>query len=403
MTRITRVRSVLLSAPYGDPETSAENRLHLPSGLRTSGFVEITLEDGTVGLGEGYLAVFAPHVFRSIVELLAPLLIGKDARRLADRTGELITATGYWSLQGAARHVLSAVEIALQDCTAQLEGVPLWQRLGGTEPRPLTAYASGGDSIAPEAMAKEIDEVAALGIRTFKIRGRAHQSDKVIWTQRAAEASGIAVAVDMTQNLVVPSQTPGEVLGFLRSVVDGSGRSPAFIEEVLGPDRITELPALRGATDVPIAGGEIVTTEAELIARVAASSYDIVQPDATVIGGVGPVLDVFAVAREAGTEVYVHCWGAGVGVVANYHAALAGGGTTVEWPLPAYPLREELLRGAVTVNDGEVTLSAAPGLGIELTPEIEREFPFREDAVYECLVDPARLPAPAVWGASGRV
>ncbi|GAA1213408.1 mandelate racemase/muconate lactonizing enzyme family protein [Rhodoglobus aureus] len=397
-TTITRVRSVLLSAPYGDPISSAENRLHLPRGLRTCGLVEITLSDGTVGLGEGYLAVFAPRVFESIVALLEPLLLGRDARDITARFHDIVTATGYWSVQGAARHVISAVEIALQDCNARLAGLPLYAFLGAPERRALEVYASGGDSVDPAAMKRELDSVAQLGITTFKIRGRAHQADKVTWTQRAGKGAGIKVAVDMTQNLVAPSHTPEEVLRFLSDVSEGSGDAPVFLEEVLGPDRITELPALRALSSVPIAGGEIVTTEVELIERIRIGSYDLAQPDATVIGGIQPVLDVFAAARQAkDVSVYVHCWGGGVGVLANYHASLAGGGTTVEWPLPSYPLRAALLEGALEIDGGLATVSAAPGLGIVLSADIEREFPFREDAVYDCLVDPVRIPAAADW------
>ncbi|CAN5594942.1 D-galactarolactone cycloisomerase [soil metagenome] len=397
-TVITRVRSVLLSAPYGDPVSSAENRLHLPRGMRSCGFVEITLADGTVGVGEGYLAVFAPRVFESIVDLLEPLLIGKDARDLGERFRDIVTATGYWSLQGAARHVVSAIEIALQDCNARIEGMPLHEFLGSSGPRALDVYASGGDSGGPDAMAGELEQVAALGITTFKIRGRAHQVDKVAWTQRAGLGAGIRIAVDMTQNLVTPSHTPDEVLAFLQQVLDASGEQPAFLEEVLGPDRIADLPRLRARSSVPIAGGEIVTTEGELIDRIRLGSYDIAQPDATVIGGLRPVLDVFEAAGQTDdVQVYVHCWGGGVGVLANYHAALAGGGSTVEWPLPSYPLRAALLDGVLDISAGVASLSAAPGLGIELTAEVQREFPFREDAVYDCLVDPARIPAPADW------
>jgi hypothetical protein len=99
---------------------------------------------------------------------------------------------------------------------------------------PLEVYASGGDSITPRAMLGELERVAALGIRSFKIRGRAHQVDKVAWTQRAAATAGIGVAVDMTQNLVVPSQSPRDVLEFTQRVVDASGVLPLLLEEVLG-------------------------------------------------------------------------------------------------------------------------------------------------------------------------
>ena len=49
-----------------------------PNGpKRTIGMVEITLSNGVTGLGEGYMAVFAPLVFKSIVELCKPNIMEK--------------------------------------------------------------------------------------------------------------------------------------------------------------------------------------------------------------------------------------------------------------------------------------------------------------------------------------
>ena len=136
---------------------------HLPSGLRSTGLVEITLDNGVKGLGEGYIAVFAPRVFAAIVDLIAPIAVGRDIRDLDDIVDKLETATGYWSYQGAARHVVSAFEIALQDARAQCANVPIWKALGGTVPRTMEIYASGGDSISPDFMEGEIEAVGALG------------------------------------------------------------------------------------------------------------------------------------------------------------------------------------------------------------------------------------------------
>lgn len=396
MSTIRSVRAVLLTAPYAAPHGNMEVLLHLPHGLRTTGLVEIVCDDGPVGLGEGYLAVFAPKVFTAIVDLLAPLVVGRTLDDLPTLVRDLEVATGYWSFQGAARHVVSAFEIALHDARAQAEGLPLWRLLGGDAARPLPAYASGGDSTDPAFMAAEIDVVARLGITTFKIRARKHNADKAVWCARAAGRNGVAIAVDMTQNLAIPSQSVADVLGFIAAHDAAGVARPAFLEEVQGPLAVAELPGLRRRAGVPIAGGEIVTTPEELSARVLDGCYDIVQPDATVIGGVGAVMRVFAAARTAGTRVYVHCWGAGVGMLANYHAALAGGGEMVEWPLPAYPLREALMADPVLVSGGRITLGDRPGLGARLTPEIERAFPFRAEAVYRCLVDPAMVP-PTSW------
>ena len=48
------------------------------------------------------------------------------------------------------------------------------------------------------------------------------------------------------------------------------------------------------------------------------------------------------------------------------------------------------------IRGGKLQLAEAPGLGVTLTPEVEREFPFRPEAVYRCLPDASRVP-PADW------
>jgi L-alanine-DL-glutamate epimerase-like enolase superfamily enzyme len=145
-----------------------------------------------------------------------------------------------------------------------------------------------------------------------------------------------------------------------------------------------------------IAGGRVVTTATELCDRVERGCYDIVQPDATVIGGIGPTLEVFAAARRHGLQGLRALLGGRVGMMANYHAALAGGGTVAEWPIKPYALRDALTVSGWSVASGHITLPDTPGLGVRLTPEIEREYAFREDADYHCLVNATRIPL-AEW------
>ncbi|MFF9320857.1 mandelate racemase/muconate lactonizing enzyme family protein [Streptomyces sp. NPDC014735] len=382
--RIAAIRPVLLSAPYADPE-NLEVRVALPTGWRTTGLVEVTLDDGTTGLGEGYLAVFAPHVFVSTVELLTPCLVGRPAGDLAQRYRDMVLVTGYWSLQGAARHAVSAVEAALLDALGKRAGVPAYELLGGRRTDGIRLYASGGDSTSPAAMSAEIAAVAALGISVFKIRARGHEVDKTVWTLEHAAPYGVGIAVDMAQNLDDPGQSAADALAFLDAVGAGTRQPVRFLEEPLGPARAHEYPALRRAAGCPVAGGETVTTARELLERMAAGYYDMVQPDATVVGGPRQTLAVFAGALEHGVDPVVHCWGSAVCQAANYHAAFAGGGRLAEWPLPAYALRSELLVEPFRIESGRLLAPRAPGLGVRLTPETERRFAFRGDAVYRCL------------------
>ena len=67
MSKIENIRPILLTAEYGD-EKHPEILECFPNGpKRTIGIVEVTLENGVKGYGEGYLGVFAPNVFKSIV------------------------------------------------------------------------------------------------------------------------------------------------------------------------------------------------------------------------------------------------------------------------------------------------------------------------------------------------
>src|SRR5580658_8283700 len=98
MPAIASLRPVLLSARYAHPQ-NLEVQIHLKSGYRTCGLVEVTWDDGTTGLGEGYLAVFAPHVFEQIVRLLEPAVVGKDALDIGGRYQDMCGFTDYWSMQ----------------------------------------------------------------------------------------------------------------------------------------------------------------------------------------------------------------------------------------------------------------------------------------------------------------
>ncbi|CAH1660222.1 L-alanine-DL-glutamate epimerase-like enolase superfamily enzyme [Hyphomicrobiales bacterium] len=397
MPIITAVRPVLLSAPYADAD-NLERRRHLRSGYRTVGMVEITFADGSTGLGEGYLAVFAPLVFVEIAKLLAPTVIGREGDAISARLVDLSRMTDYWSLTGAARHVLSAFEIALVDAKAKRLGGPALELFGGCTVERIALYGSGGDSMTPAAMLAEIDLLASKGIRLFKIRARRDEVDKAVWTMERAGEAGIAVAIDMTQNLANPAQTASDVIAFVEAVHGRTACRIAFLEEALGPADIGSYRLLRGRLATKIAGGEIATTPDELCERVADGLYDIVQPDATVLGGIGATMDVFAAARRAGVETVVHNWGGAVCLGANYAAAFAGGAHLAEWPMPGFALRDVLMVAPPSIVDGQLRAPTAPGLGVALTPEIEAEYAFRADAVYDCLGTMAATD-PAVWRA----
>lgn len=384
MVTIKHIRPVILTAPYGF-EGCAENELHLPHRLRCCSMLEVTLSNGLKGIGEGYLGVFAPDVFRSIVELITPHLIGDDLSHGYQHS--LLKAknlTAYWSLQGAAQHVLSALEIALVDVYAKYQDRAAIELFGGARTSSIAMYGSGGDSLHPMFMEQELQQLHQRGIGIIKIRARHNQIDKTVWTINAAKKYGIRVAVDMTQNLAVNGQTAEQVREFAKEVTQRTGEELVFIEECLGLDKLTQLPLLSDDSTLSIAGGEIVTTKEELFERIDRGYYNIVQPDASVLGGIESTINVCHYAQQRGVDAVVHSWGGPVAMMANYIAAFASGSELIEYPMPDFSIRSAMFNFDNYIQNGHLCLPDLPGIGMELTADIESEFSYRPEAVYHC-------------------
>ena len=397
MPRITHCRCLLLTSPYADAD-DPEIRECFPNGpRRTIGMVEVTLENGVTGLGEGYLAVFAPKVFRSIVELCVPQVLDKDGFDISGRVRDLRSLCDYWSLQGAARHVISAFEIALQDAKGKSLGKPVYELLGGASTDAIPIYGSGGCCDHKDQFRREFDLLESLGITTYKIRAVRSDIRRTSWVLDEAGRRGIRVGVDMCQNLADPPQEVDDVVAFVDAVHARTDARMIFVEEALGPECAEEFRELRARLDVPICGGEIITTPREMIRRINDDVYDFVQPDASVIGGISAVMEIFDAAGARQRDVVVHAWGGAAAIMASYHAAFAGGGRLVEYPMLDFPLAREMIGDEGYIRDGLLCRSTSPGLGLTLTSEMEVRYPFDETAVYSCALLDYGPPPDSYW------
>lgn len=388
MPQIASARCILLSSPYADAD-DPEIKECFPNGpKRTIGMVEITLDNGVKGIGEGYLAVFAPLVFKSIVELCTPQVVGKDAFDVERRIRDLRSLCDYWSLQGAARHVISAFEIALQDAKGKSLGKPVYDLLGGARLDSIQIYGSGGCCDAKAQFIRELELLQSKGIELYKIRSVKRDIFRTAWILEEAAKRGISVGIDMCQNLADPPQAVEDVVHFVSEVRKVSQQPILFLEEAIGPDAPEGFKALRRQIDIPVYGGEIITTPKEMITRMKDGVYDGVQPDASVMGGISAVMDIFAASKETGTRVVVHAWGGAAAIMASYHAAFAADGYLVEYPMLDFPLGAEMIGDQGQIVDGRLIRPTAPGIGVTLTPEMEARYPFDPTAVYSCaLID----------------
>jgi L-alanine-DL-glutamate epimerase-like enolase superfamily enzyme len=323
--------------------------------------------------------------------------VGREGFEIELRIKDLRSLCDYWSLQGAARHVIAAFEIALQDAKAKSMGVPVYDLLGGPQSSSIEIYGSGGCCDAKEQFLRELDLLQSLGIKIYKIRSVKRDVLRTAWVLEESGRRGIKVGVDMCQNLADPPQAVNDVVDFVEAVHALTPYRMIFIEEALGPDVPEAFRELRSRIEVPVCGGETITTPKEMIERVNSGIYDFVQPDASVMGGISAVMDVFTAGKAKGTDVVVHAWGGAAAIMASYHAAFAAGGMLVEYPMLDFPLGAEMIADQGRIENGRLIRPTAPGLGLTLTPEMEARYPFDETAVYSCVLTDWGPPPDTYW------
>ncbi len=395
--KVEEIRTILLSAKYGH-EDHPEVLECFPNGpKRTIGLVEVTLNDGTKGYGEGYLGVFAPKVFESIVDLCKPYLVGKDAFDIKRRYLDLCSVCDYWSLQGAARHTTSAIEIALIDAKSKSLGVPAYKMFGDNFNDKVEVYGSGGICDSKEHFIEELEYLKSLGIKKYKIRSTEKDILRTAWILQEANKYKIEIGIDMCQNLADPPLSAEEVIGFINDVRKISSENILFLEEAVGPTDIKGFKRLKENFDIKICGGEIITTPDEMISRINLGTYDFVQPDASVIGGIQSVLEIFNHAKSKEIDTVVHAWGGPVAIMANYHACFAAGGKLVELPMIPYDLEPDLFTDQRQIVDGFLIRPEKPGIGITMNNNIENKYKFDESAVYSCVVVDRGQPNDDYW------
>ncbi|MBT4369063.1 MAG: hypothetical protein HOK52_01710 [Candidatus Marinimicrobia bacterium] len=397
MNKIENIRTILLSADYGD-EKHPEILECFPNGpKRTIGLVEVTLENGVKGYGEGYLGVFAPKVFKSIVELCAPYLIGKDGFDVLRRYKDLCSVCDYWSLQGAARHTTSAIEIALVDAKSKTQKCPAYKLFGNSSKKHIEVYGSGGICDTKEHFIEELELLKSLAIKKYKIRSVPNDIYKTAWVLKEARKYGIDVGIDMCQNLADPPISADAVISYINSVKKITKENILFLEEAVGPMDINGFKKLKETLKIAICGGEVITTPLEMIQRLNLDIYNFVQPDASVIGGMHAVKEVFEHAKTKNMIPVVHAWGGPVAIMANYHVAFGCNGDLVEYPMIPYKLEPIMFGEQRVIKNGYLLRSEISGIGITMNDKIENEFSFDEMAVYSCVTLDRGQPNDDYW------
>lgn len=386
---ITDVRTVLLTGPCTNDPFLREARK-----LRSAAFIEILTDGPHIGLGETYAGYFCPEAVPAIVDFFKPILVGQNVDDIPELWRRMYQCGNFWCRVGLGTIVINGIEAALYDLKGKLEDKPVHALLGGAKFDRLPCYATGGPSNYPkEKLARKIDHYFSLGFRGIKVGSGSFSAEQGFYSPADARE-----AADFEADKAAFMRTHAGKDAWI--MFDGHmGNSPHrtwdlevatavaralepfnlfFLEEPLHYTDPWGYAELCKATTVPIAGGECLTATYEWKVFTNQDSFDIGQPDASFTGGLGEFMAVARLLEERGRKIATHAWGAGASLMQNVHAGFAAPNTCILEIAPDYAgLHSELIDGGLVIRDGYVLPPDRPGLGVVLTEETRRRYPFK--------------------------
>jgi L-alanine-DL-glutamate epimerase-like enolase superfamily enzyme len=379
---ITGVETIPLSCPIPEDETWRLGGYSRPNvtGVKSDALIlRVHTDEGIVGLGEPSPYGGVANLQQAI-EDLEPSLTGADPFDVA----RLANPDEYFGPQfadGPGRYALAGIDIACWDIVGKAAGEPVCKVLGGQYADRVPVYASGGIDWEflrdPDLLVEEAREYAAEGFDAFKLRIAADERffDAV---ERVHEAVGDDLDLIFEGNQRFRTAAEAIRAGERLRAFD-----PVWFEEPIDSDdldgyrRLTE--ALPG---LPISGGEMRPSASEFKPWIDAHAYDVVQPDANVMG-LTEARRVADVANLEGLLCVPHNWHNAVTTAANLHlAASIPNGDRLEyqktwhWSAPAF--RTEIVTDPLVPEDGSLEVPDEPGLGVELDWDAIEEYAYEE-------------------------
>jgi galactonate dehydratase len=348
-------------------------------------FVKIETNEGVVGWGEATLEGKAGAVIATIADL-QEFLIGQDPMPV-EHHWQAIYVHSFYRAGPILGSALSGIDQALWDIRGKVLGQPVYKLLGGPiDPRGVRGYyhASAGTR---EEMARLRENAESLGVTAFKsgIPGTYEWIETHATIRRAIDAitrlrEGLGDRIDI--GIDFHAKCSPSVATVICKAVEPL--KLLFIEEPCPPENVRAMARIARRTVTPIATGERLVTSYGCRELIEQRVADIIQVDINHVGGISALWKVGAIAEASGVLMAPHACEGPIGGIATLHVDASMPNFLVQEVCSGVtPGRKEQIWQewlgfpAMRMVEGRFPLPDKPGLGIELSEEALKKYPFQ--------------------------
>ncbi len=327
-------------------------------------FAHIVADDGTEGLG-WYAGIASA---RSVIEdNLKDLLIGQDPFNIEKLWDDMFWRVRGYGRKGIAFQAIAILDIALWDLKAKSLGLPLYRLLGQFADSVPVYATAGWTNYTQDEVLDSFKYFMDRGFTRFKMKvgkdfGKAERED-------LARVEAVRRLVGDDAELFVDANWAYTVKQSIRMSRLFEQFDIGFFEEPIIADDIDGMRAIRQATIIPIASGELEYTKYGFKDLIARGGVDIPQPDIGRVGGITEWLKVAHMAHAFNLEITTHSL-----PILHAHVGMA----TPNLKLVEYGRVEHTydfwFKDAPKPENGRLKPFDRPGHGLELDPDVVAKY-----------------------------
>jgi len=311
---------------------------------------------GLSGVGYTYTGGSGGRAIAEFIRTdLAAVAMGMSAADISVVWSAIQTKLHYVGRGGLLSFALSALDIALWDILCRASDQSLAGLLSNGKPAPAVSTYAGFIDLHLDGEALEANARRALGqgFNAIKTKiGRKKQSEDV------ARVELLRSVLGPDHNLMVDANFAldvGQAISFSKAI---EKFDIGWFEEPICPDDFEGYAAIAQETSIPLAMGENLHILQEFSRAIRYSHLDILQPDASNIGGISGWLAVATMADNAGLQVCTH------GMHELHVSLLASRNTSsyLEWH--SFPI-DQYTTHPLELRDGKAQTPDRVGTGVE--------------------------------------